>query len=824
MKEYNFYEVEKKWQKIWEEEKILRAGDFPEKKFYVLVMFPYPSGDLHMGHCRNYVIGDVIARKKKMEGYDVLHPFGWDSFGLPAENAAIKRKIHPKEWTFKNIEESREDIKKMGILYDWDREIFTCKPDYYKWTQWLFLLLFKRKLAYRKKAFVNFCPSCKTVLANEQIVSGRCERCGEEVTKKELEQWFFKITDYAERLLKDLEKLEGKWPERVIEMQRNWIGKSEGVEIDFIFEENKDIKLKVFTTRADTIYGVTFLTISPENEIVKEIIKNSEYKNEVLKYIERSLKISEIERASILREKTGVFTGKYAIHPFTGEKLPIFVGDYVLAHYGTGIVMGVPGHDQRDFEFARKMNLKIKIVIKPFDSEIGEEIERAYEEYGVMINSGEFTGLDSKNGIEKVCEKLEKMGLGRKSISFRLRDWLISRQRYWGAPIPIIHCENCGIVPVKEEDLPVLLPEKVDYIPKGRSPLETNEEFINTTCPKCKNKAKRDPDTMDTFVDSSWYYLRYVDPKNDKEIFDKEKVKRWLPVDEYIGGAEHATGHLLYSRFITKVLYDEGLIPFDEPFERLFTQGMVLRRTPDGNVEMMSKRAGNAVTIREFTKDWGADIARINILFAGPPERDFEWTDEGVQGAKRFLLRVWRLFNENEEVFKKANFEIKKEKLTPLEKELYKLTHIYFKRVSEDIENYKFNTAIAALMEWMNHLYSFPLKLSEIFGYSLNFFCIALSPFAPHMAEEIWSKKERGSILKEKWQKWDEKVIEEEEVTIVIQINGKVRGKIKVKKGKNEEEIKEMAFSLPNVKRYIENKEIVKVHYVPDKILSIVIK
>jgi len=824
MKEYNFYEVEKKWQKIWEEEKIFEAPDFPKNKFYVLVMFPYPSGDLHMGHCRNYVIGDVIARKKKMEGYDVLHPFGWDAFGLPAENAAIKRKIHPKKWTFQNIEESREDIKKMGILYSWEREIFTCEPDYYKWTQWLFLLLYKRNLAYRKKSFVNFCPSCKTVLANEQIVSGCCERCGEEVIKKELEQWFFKITSYADRLLKDLEKLKGKWPERVIEMQRNWIGKSEGVEIDFPFEENENIKLRVFTTRADTIYGVTFLTVSPENEILKEIIKNSEYKDKVLEYVERSLKISEIERASILRKKTGVFTGKYAIHPFTGEKLPIFVGDYVLAHYGTGIVMGVPGHDQRDFEFAKKMGLKIKVVIKPFDSELPSEIDGAFEEYGIMINSGEFSGLDSKTGIEKVCEKLEEINLGRKSVNYRLRDWLISRQRYWGAPIPIIHCEICGIVPLEEKDLPVLLPEEVDYIPKGRSPLESNEEFINTICPKCKGKAKRDPDTMDTFVDSSWYYLRYIDPKNDREIFDKKKAFLWLPVDEYIGGAEHATGHLLYSRFIAKVLYDEGLIPCDEPFEKLFTQGMILRKTPTGSVEMMSKRAGNAVRIRDFVKEWGADIARINILFAGPPERDFEWTDEGVYGAKRFLLRIWRLFGENEEIFKKGRFEIDKEKLTQKEKELYRLTNIYLKRISEDIENYKFNTAIAALMEWINHLYSFELKFSKVFGYSLNILCTLLSPFAPHMAEEIWSKKGKGSILREKWPKYDEEAIFEEKVTIVVQINGKVRGKFVVRRGEDEEKIKEIAFSLSNVKKYIENKKIEKIHYVPDKILSIVIK
>lgn len=824
MKEYNFYEIERKWQKVWEREKIFESPDIPKKKFYVLVMFPYPSGDLHMGHCRNYVIGDVIARKKRMEGYDVLHPFGWDAFGLPAENAAIKRGIHPREWTFRNIEDSREDIKKMGISYDWRREILTCEPSYYKWTQWLFLLFYKRGLAYRKRAFVNFCPSCQTVLANEQVVAGRCERCGTEITKKELEQWFFKITAYAERLLKDLEKIEDKWPRKVIEMQRNWIGKSEGVIIDFPLEENPDLKLSVFTTRADTIYGVTFLTVAPEHEILREIIKNSLYEDKVLKYVERSLKVSEIERASIEREKTGVFTGKYAIHPFTREKLPIFVGDYVLAHYGTGIVMGVPGHDQRDFEFARKMGIDIKIVIKPFDGEIPENIDSAYEEYGIMINSGEFTGLDSIKGIEKVCERLSEIGLGRKSVSYRLRDWLISRQRYWGAPIPVIHCENCGIVPVPEMDLPIVLPEVVDYLPKGKSPLESSEEFMNTKCPECGKRARRDPDTMDTFVDSSWYYLRYIDPDNEKEIFDKEKIKIWLPVDQYIGGAEHATGHLLYARFVAKVLYDEGLIPYDEPLERLFTQGMVLRRTPAGHVEMMSKRAGNAVRIKDFVEEWGADVARINILFAGPPERDFEWTDEGVQGAKRFLLRIWRLFQENKDIFLKTSFDIDKGNLNVKEKELYRISNIYYKRVSEDIENYKFNTAIAALMEWINHLYSFELKLSPVFGYSLNLLCIALSPFAPHLAEEIWSEKKRGSIFKEKWIEPDKNVIEEEKVTLVIQINGKVRGKALVNRGTTEEMAIEIALSHPNVKKYIEKKEIVKIHYVPDKILSIVVR
>lgn len=824
MKEYNFYEAEKKWQKVWEQKRLFESPDTPSKKFYVLVMFPYPSGDLHMGHCRNYVIGDVIARKKKLEGYDVLHPFGWDAFGLPAENAAIKRGIHPREWTFRNIENSREDIKKMGISYDWKREVMTCNPNYYKWTQWLFLLLYKRGLAYRKKAFVNFCPSCQTVLANEQVIAGKCERCDTEIAKRELKQWFFRITAYAERLLKDIEKLEEKWPRRVIEMQRNWIGKSEGALIDFPLEQNPDIKLSVFTTRADTIYGVTFLTIAPEHEILKELIKDSEYRKKVLEYIENSLKVSEIERASTEREKTGVFTGKYAIHPFTKEKLPIFVGDYVLVHYGTGIVMGVPGHDARDFEFAKKMNIDIKTVIKPFNGELPEELESAYEEYGVMINSGEFTGLDSFKGIGKVCEKLSEMNLGKKAVSYRLRDWLISRQRYWGAPIPIIHCENCGKVPVPENDLPVLLPEEVDYLPKGKSPLESSEEFMNTECPECGKDARRDPDTMDTFVDSSWYYLRYIDPENDKEIFDKEKVKLWIPVDQYIGGAEHATGHLLYARFIGKVLYDEGLINSDEPLERLFTQGMILRKTPSGEVEMMSKRAGNAVKIKDFVKEWGADVARINILFAGPPERDFEWTDEGVQGAKRFLLRIWRLFTENEDIFKKTNLEIDKNRLEGKERDLYRITHIYYKRVFDDIENYKFNTAIAAMMEWINHLYSFEFKLSPVFGYSLNMLCITLSPFAPHIAEEIWNKKSGQSIFRQRLIEPDKDIIEEEKITLVVQINGRVRGKLLVERGVSEEEAKKMAFSIPNVKKYIENRKIVKMHYVPDKILSIVVK
>jgi len=823
MEKFSFYEIEEKWQRFWEENKLFEAPEVPQKKMYVLGMFPYPSGDLHMGHARNYTITDVLARYFRMRGYDVLHPFGWDAFGLPAENAAIKRGIHPREWTFKNIEESRSDIKKMGISYDWTREIFTCKPDYYKWTQWLFLLLYKKGFAYRKKAFVNFCPSCQTVLANEQIVEGRCERCSTPVTKKNLEQWFFRITSYADKLLEDMKYLEGKWPKQVLDMQRNWIGKSEGTRVIFKLKD-KNIDLPVFTTRIDTIYGVTFLVIAPEHELMEEIIKISPEKDKLIEYREKAILKSEIERTREERKKEGVFTGLYAVNPLNGEEIPLFTADYVLAHYGTGIVMGVPGHDQRDFEFAKTYGLPVKIVIQK-DGQPSDvnSMESAMEEYGIMVNSEEFSGLTSEEGIKRLNKYLEEKGIGGYAVSYKIRDWLISRQRYWGAPIPMIHCEKCGIVPVPEKDLPVLLPEVVDYLPKGKSPLASSEEFINTKCPKCNSPAKRDPDTMDTFVDSSWYFLRYIDPKNEKEIFNKEPVKKWMPVDFYIGGVEHATGHLIYARFIHKVLYDEGLVNTPEPFERLFTQGMVLRRTEKGNLEMMSKRAGNAVRIRDFVKDKGADIARVYTLFAGPPEQDFEWTDEGVKGAERFLLRVKRIVEENRDAFVNAP-QTPPSNLSEKEKEILKVCYRTLKKVTEDIENFRFNTAVASMMEFVNNLYTFENKNSPAFSHSLYILVKILSPFAPHLSEELWSIRNEGSIVKAEWPLIYDEFLKEEKITIPVQINGKVRGQIEIDINADENEVIEIAKQNQNVKRYLDDKKIKKIHYIRGKIISFVIE
>ncbi|MEN3044585.1 MAG: leucine--tRNA ligase [Candidatus Hydrothermales bacterium] len=823
MEKINFSEIDKKWQKIWEDNNLFKTPTHPKRKIYVLGMFPYPSGDLHMGHARNYTITDVLARYFRMKGYDVLHPFGWDAFGLPAENAAIKRNIHPKEWVLKNTSEGKEDIKKLGISYDWSKEISTCEPEYYKWTQWLFLLLYKEGLAYRKKAFVNFCPSCQTVLADEQVVEKKCERCKTDVTKKILEQWFFKITKYADRLLEDLKYLETKWPKRVIEMQKNWIGKSEGTKIIFKLK-GKDVLLPVFTTRIDTVFGVTFLVIAPEHELIEEIIKISPYKDKLESFRDKVILKSDIERISEKKSKEGIFTGLYAIHPLTNEEIPIYTADYVLAHYGTGIVMGVPAHDQRDFEFAKTHGLKIKIVIQKegFPKE-DSDLNSAMEDFGIMVNSGEFSFLSSEEGIKKLNTFLKEKNLGGYDVSYKIRDWLISRQRYWGSPIPIIHCETCGTVPVPESDLPVYLPFNVDYLPKGKSPLESSEEFINTVCPKCNKKAKRDPDTMDTFVESSWYFLRFIDPLNREKIFDDKVVNEWMPVDIYVGGIEHATVHLIYSRFIHKVLYDKGLVKSIEPFEKLFAQGMVLKRTLSGNLEMMSKRAGNAVLIRDFVKDKGADVARLYILFAGPPDQDFEWTDEGVRGAERFLMRVKKLIDDNRAMFLKAN-ESPPEKFDLKEKSLLIKTYKVLKKVTEDIENFKFNTAIASLMELVNELYNFENKKSAAFAHSLYLLVKMLSPFVPHLAEELWSYRKGDFLIKEKWPSIYEKFLKEEKIVIPIQINGKIRGQIEIDPEAQEEEVIEIAKNNVNIKRYIDQRKIKKIFYVKGKILSFVIE
>lgn len=812
---YNHLEIEKKWQKYWEEKKLFKTKERPKKKFYNLEMFAYPSGDIHMGHCKNYVVGDVYARFKMRNGYDVLHPWGWDAFGLPAENQAIKLGIHPEKWTMQNIRVSDKSLKSLGISYDWEREIISCLPDYYKWTQWMFLLLYKRDLAYKKEAFVNWCPGCQTVLANEQVIDGRCYRsnCKSLIEKKKLNQWFFKITAYAERLLQDIDKL-SNWPENVKIMQRNWIGKSEGCNIIFSVAQS-NITFKVFTTRPDTIFGVTFMSIAPEHPLLTTLIKNSPHKEKVESYIREATKKTEIERQE--KEKDGVFTGMYAVNPLNNERIPIFVADYVLAEYGSGVVMGVPAHDQRDFEFARKYELPIRIVIKPPDFELTEKtIERSYEGTGTMINSGQFTGMASKQGIKAVTEFLNKNKLGGFSINYRLKDWLISRQRYWGAPIPIIYCDRCGKVPVPENQLPVILPKEIkDFVPKGSAPLAAVDSFINTKCPQCNGLAKRDADTMDTFVCSSWYFLRYLDPRNDKIFCSKENADHWLPIDQYIGGgSEHATGHLLYFRFFTKVLYDAGYIGIDEPARALFNLGMVLK---DG--EVMSKSKGNIVPVGDFVQKHGADVARLTIIFAAPPERESEWSSEGVVGAERFINRLFRLVYENKEL---ATWQ-KPSNISKQEESLFIKINQTIAKVTEDIETFKFNTAIAALWELLNEMYLSKIK-EKVFGYGIGILINLLSPFAPHLADELWSMiGGEGSLVEHKWPEFDTQYLKNRITTIVVQINGKVRSHLALEGDITEALVRELALKDKKVLRHLENKKIKKFVYVPEKILNIVI-
>ncbi|MCK4385264.1 MAG: leucine--tRNA ligase, partial [candidate division Zixibacteria bacterium] len=723
MKSYPFKEIESRWQKIWEESKLYKAPHHPEKKYYMLVMFAYPSGDIHMGHFRNFVIGDVVARYKMMHRFQVLHPFGWDSFGLPAELAAIKRRIHPKEWTMQNIKTSDLTLKKCGISFDWDREVITSEPDYYKWTQWMFLKLYENNLAYREKSFVNWCPGCKTVLANEQVEQGKCWKCESPVGKRELEQWFFRITAYADRLLKDLDKLKG-WPESVKILQRNWIGKSDGVEIDFSIE-NSGEKISVFTTRPDTIYGVTFMAIAPENNLLKILNMDSKHRQAVEDYIEKASKKTEIERSAV-GEKDGVFTELYAINPLSGDKVQLWVADYVLATYGTGIVMGVPGHDQRDFEFSKKYGIPIKVVIQPPGVNLlAGNMKEAYTEPGTMVNSDLFNGIYSVEGIKKVNEYVVEKNLGRLKTNYKLRDWLISRQRYWGAPIPVIHCEKCGMVPVKESDLPILLPAgNVDFKAKGRSPLADSEEFVNTNCPKCGGKAKRDPDTMDTFVCSSWYFLRYTDAHNEKEPFSKEKARQWLPVDKYIGGIEHACGHLLYFRFFTKFLHDIGWLDIDEPAVELFNHGMVLDR--EGKV--MSKSAGNVVSPIDILKKHGVDVSRIAMYFAAPSEREILWSDEGIVGSGRFLNRIYR-FAEKASA-KSINEKIKLKDLTNSDLRAYRKLNQTVKKVEEDVGTLQLNTAVASMMELLNVMDELDPEKSEVFSFCVEKLAQILAPFA----------------------------------------------------------------------------------------------
>jgi len=834
---YDYSQIEKKWQKKWADEELFKTDEHSDKEnYYVLEMFPYPSGNLHMGHVRVYSIGDVIARFKNMKGYNVLHPMGWDAFGLPAENAAIKHgNVHPAEWTWSNIDNMREQMKALGLSYDWDREVTTAYPDYYKWTQWFFVQMYKKGLAYKNKSAVNWCPGCETVLANEQVVNNQCERCDSEVDKKELEQWFFKITDYADRLIDDHELLEN-WPEKVKTMQRNWIGRSEGMKIKFPVK-GIDQELEVFTTRPDTIYGATYMVLAPEHPLVKELIDGTDKEEEVNEFINKVKKQKEMERTSPETEKDGVFTGGYAINPMTGKEIPIMIANYVLMGYGTGAIMAVPAHDQRDLDFANKYDLPVTVVIQPDDKEeilSSEDLAgEAYTGGGHLVNSGEFDGLSVEEAFDKMAAEMEKKDIGNVEVNYRLRDWLISRQRYWGTPIPIVYCESCGPVAVPEDQLPVELPHDVEFSPTGESPLKNVEEFVNTECPECGAKAKREIDTMDTFVDSSWYFLRYIDPHNEDMPFSKEMAKKWFPVSQYIGGVEHAILHLLYARFFTKVISDLGLIDEVEPFGNWLAQGMVLK---DGT--KMSKSKGNVVDPKEILAKYGADTARLFILFASPPEKDLEWSEAGVEGSERFLNRVWRLVSEHIKELKNVdlattdNTSVDVKSFNKDEKELYRQLHVTIKRVSEDIdERLNFNTAISAIMELTNAAYQYLNNLDKddinypLFKLVIDKLLVLLSPFAPHMTAELWVELgNEGFVYEQPWPEYQESAMKKDEITIVVQINGKVRDKVEVDAEISEEELKEIVLSQDKVRDYTLEKDIIKFIVIPKKLVNIVVK
>jgi len=828
MDRYDFRAIESEWQEYWEKTGLAKAPEKSDKKYYCLVMFAYPSGDIHMGHFRNYIIGDAVARYRLMQGYDVLYPFGWDAFGLPAENAAVKNKVHPEKWTLNNVEVSRSTLKKVGILFDWSREVATCLPDYYKWTQWFFLTLYRKGLAYRATSPVNWCPGCMTVLANEQVESGACWRCGSEVTKKKLNQWFFKITEYADRLLEGLDRLPN-WTDHVVKRQREWIGRSEGVDIDFEIEGGG--KFSVFTTRPDTLYGVTFMAIAPETPLAAELAKGTKQEKAVADYINASLKKSDIERSSTVTEKDGVFTGRYAINPVSGEKVQLWVADYVLASYGTGIVMGVPAHDQRDFEFAKKYGVPIKVVIQPENNTLeAEQMKEAYIKPGVMVNSDKFDGNPSQEGIGAVCDYLEEMGKGRSTINYRLRDWLISRQRYWGAPIPMIHCPKCGTVPVPENELPILLPKgDIDFIPKGRSPLEDVEEWVNTDCPKCGSPAKRDCDTMDTFVCSSWYHMRYADAHNESEPFGKDAAGMWMPVDMYIGGDEHATGHLIYFRFFTKVMYDEGRVPYDEPALALFNHGMV----QDSHGVTMSKSKGNVVSPKDVMEQEGVDTARAAMFLAAPSDAPVLWDEKHVVGARRFLLRFWEFVQSQAEwmgVYETGSID--NNKLPKNLREVRQRLHATIKKVTQEMESkFGFNTALASVMELLNAVRERKLEAPEsadekaVVGEVVISLVKLLSPLVPHICEEMWKKMGHdGTIFKEPWPEYDEEVAKAEEVEIVLQVNGKVRSHVTVPAGTPKDELEKLAFENEKISELTGSKEIRKVIVVPGKLVNIVVK
>ena len=815
---YNPQEIEKKWQQKWAEDRLYEVTeDDPRPKFYALTMFPYTSGDLHIGHWYAMAPSDVHARFKRLQGYNVLHPMGFDAFGLPAENAAIERGIHPFTWTMQNVENMRRQLRSMGAIYDWSREVVTCLPEYYKWTQWFFLKLYDADLAYRGKAPVNWCPHCQTVLANEQVVSGGfCERCGAAVRRRDLEQWFFRITKYADELM---EHNGIDWPERIKIMQRNWVGKSQGTEISFALDhpgvEEKEIR--VFTTRPDTTFGVTFMVLAPEHPLVT-VLTSPDKRAEVENYIAQSRSLSEIERLSTEKEKDGVFIGAYVINRLNGEKVPIWIADYVLLGYGTGAVMGVPAHDERDFAFAKKYNLPIRVVIAPPEWE-GEELEEAYTEPGVMVNSAQFNGLSSEQGIEAVSAFLEEKVWGKRAVTYRLRDWLISRQRYWGAPIPIIYCEKCGIVAVPEKDLPVLLPEDAEFRPTGESPLKYHEQFVNTTCPRCSAPAKRETDTMDTFMCSNWYFLRYTSPNCDTAVFDADKLKYWLPVDLYTGGAEHAVMHLLYARFFAKAIRDLGLIDFDEPFSRLFNQGIIIAEK-----QKMSKSRGNVITPDEYVAEVGADAVRAYLMFVAPWEQGGEWNDSGISGISRWLNRVWNLVLGDYSQDKKVSLDVRQK----AERELSRVTHQTIKKVTEDLEKLHLNTMISALMEFTNYL----ARVKETgvvtpsdWEDSISALLRLLAPTTPHLAEELWQKTGNDySIHNQSWPQWDKALAKDEEITLVVQVNGKLRDRITAPVSITENEALWLAEESHKVKGYLKGKDIIKKVYVPGKLVNLVVR
>ena len=819
--EYDHGRIEEKWIKRWESEgSYIAEADSGRDKRYVLVMFPYPSGPAHMGHVANYCLGDVVARYYSRVGFNVLHPMGYDAFGLPAENAAISSGVHPAEWTRENIRLIRRDLKRLGYSYDWSRELATCDPGYYRWTQWFFLKMFERGLAYKADAAANWCSSCGTVLANEQVLSdGSCERCGTVVEQRWLNQWFFRITEYAERLLDDMEQLEG-WPERVLAMQRNWIGKSRGAEVEFELVSSGE-KILIYTTRPDTLFGVTFFLLAPEHPLVDRLVEGTEREEEVRAFRARLSGRTTFERTSLEAEKEGVFLEDYVKNPVNGDRVPVYTANFVLMEYGTGAVMAVPAHDQRDFEFARKYGLPVNVVIQPPGEDLSaDRMTDAYEDPGTLAASGEFTGSTSEQGKEDICDHLEANSLGRRSTNYRLRDWLVSRQRYWGAPIPIIYCELCGTVPVPEEQLPVILPEGLELAEGGRSPLPLSASFFETQCPVCGGPARRETDTMDTFVDSSWYYFRYVSPGDDEHPFDEESARYWMPVDQYIGGIEHAILHLLYSRFFTKVLSDLGLIQFSEPFSRLLCQGMI---TKDG--AKMSKSKGNVVSPGEYIDAQGADTLRLYILFMGPPELGKDWSDHGVDGAHRFLGRVWRM------VFERYLPAARSGPGAACEgsrhRSMRSLTHRTIASVTRDIDEFAFNTAVSFIMELVNGIYQYvgedPVDM-EVFEEAVKALLNLLAPFAPFITEELWRAiGGDGSVHSQPWPEYDEALARPEEITMVIQVNGKVRDRVAVPAGVSEDEMRKLAMNSGNALKFISGKEIHKIVVVPGRLVNIVV-